>query len=265
MACGDAIRGDGRGLLPLVPLMDIPAGADPRATLLGNRFLCIGGSLLFVGPSGIGKSSASAQQDILWSLGKPAFGIRPSRPLRILTIQAENDNDDLVEMREGVIRGLDLTEDEIAIVRANVFYECESTLTGAAFLAYVESRMAGRGFDILRIDPFLAYLGADVTDTEMTAAFLRNGLNPILQRHRCACVLNHHTPKVTNRDTSQWRASDWGYAGAGGADVTNWARAILVIDPTGDPRLFRFIAGNGPVASAGWMKPERWDLLAGCY
>ena len=55
---------------PMIPLMDISSGEpDPRKTLLGNRFLCVGGGCLFIGPSGIGKSSARAQQDILWSIG----------------------------------------------------------------------------------------------------------------------------------------------------------------------------------------------------
>ena len=68
---------------------------DPQDTLLGDRLLCRGGTLLFVGPSGIGKSSSSMQQDICWALDREAFGITPARPLRILTIQAENDGGDL--------------------------------------------------------------------------------------------------------------------------------------------------------------------------
>jgi hypothetical protein len=127
----------------LISLMDIATGPpDPRATVLGNRFLCIDGSMLFVGPSGIGKSLASVQQDILWSLGREAFGIRPARPLRILTIQAENDAEDLAEMREGVCRGLGLSADERERVRQRVFYESECGRTGQEFLAYVESRLA---------------------------------------------------------------------------------------------------------------------------
>src|SRR6266480_4372972 len=86
-----------------VSLMSLAdAKPDMAKTLLGNRFLCIGGALLFVGPSGIGKSSASVQQDILWALGREAFGIRPARPLRLLTVQAENDGGDLGEMARGV-------------------------------------------------------------------------------------------------------------------------------------------------------------------
>ncbi len=252
---------------PLVPLMDISPGTpDPRKTVLGSRFLCIGGGMLFVGPSGIGKSSASVQQDILWSLGRPAFGIRPARPLRILTIQAENDAEDLAEMRDGVCRGLGLSDAERELVRESVFYETEQVRTGTDFLDFAASRLALGKFDLLRIDPLLAYLGADVNDAEQTATFLRNGLNPILTRHAVACIVNHHTPKVTNRVTSHWRGSDWMYAGAGSADITNWCRAALVIDPTHAAHVFRFMAakrGN----RIGWVNEggERETMRHYCH
>ena len=240
----------------LISLMDVDAGTpDPRANVLGDRFLCIGGTMLFVGPSGIGKSSASVQQDILWSVGLPAFGIRPNRPLKILTIQAENDAEDLAEMRDGVLKGLRLTPSQIEQSRANLFYETECGLTGEKFLAHVARRMAREQFDILRIDPLLAYLGADVNDAEATAAFLRAGLNPLLVKYKCACIINHHTPKVVNRDTANWRGSDWMYSGAGSADITNWARAIMVIDPTHVGHIFQFIAAKRG-GRTGWVSEE---------
>lgn len=229
--------------LPGKSLMDF-AGVvpDPAKTVLGNRFLCAGGGMLFVGPSGIGKSSASVQQDILWSLGREAFGIRPARPLNVLTIQAENDDGDIGEMATSVADGLELTAKEMQAVR--VHYVTEDSRTGDAFLAMLPKLLSGRKFDLLRIDPFLAYLGGDILDTERTAAFLRNGLNPILRRFGVACILNHHTPKTNNRDTSNYRASDWMYAGTGNADITNWARAALVIEPTHAPHVFKFIAAK---------------------
>jgi hypothetical protein len=231
---------------PFISLMDIaPGPPDPMKTLLGNRFLCKGSGMLFVGPSGIGKSSASVQQDILWGLGREAFDIAPQRPLRILTIQSENDDDDLREMRDSVVRGLGLSAEETEIVRRNVFYETQQIRTGPDFLAYVDARMRrGQLFDLLRIDPLNGCLGADPTDTEKTMAFLRNGLNPILAKYDVGAIINHHTPKTTYRDTSGWRGSDWMYAAAGGADIVNWARAVLVIDPTYVPHVFKFIAAK---------------------
>lgn len=244
------------GELPGVPLMDLEAVyPDPAKTLLGNRMLCVGGGMVFVGPSGIGKSSSSAQQDILWGLGRPAFGIHPARPLRILTIQGENDDGDLGEIARGVTQGLALTDDDRAAVRARVIYVSENTRTGAAFLSYLETQLRSRKPDILRLDPLFAYLGGDVNDATVTAAFLRNGLNRLLIEYGCGAIINHHTPKVTNRDTSNWRASDWMYAGAGSADVTNWARAALVIDPTHATHVFKFIAAKRG-SRAGWADED---------
>ena len=73
---------------------------DPN-NVLGNRWLCKGGSCLFVGQSGIGKSSLSLQLAMNWALGRTVFGIRPERPLKSLIVQAENDRGDVSEMVQG--------------------------------------------------------------------------------------------------------------------------------------------------------------------
>lgn len=240
--------------VPLMSLADtLP---DERNTLLGSRFLCVGAGMLFVGSSGIGKSSASVQQDILWALGREAFGIKPARPLRILTIQAENDAGDLGEMARGVCTGLQLSSEDRAAIGDRVLYVSERVRTGSALLSLVVTPLLQKHRpDILRIDPLLAYLGADVNDAEKTAAFLRNGLNPLLEQFAAGSILNHHTPKVINRDTSGWRPSDWMYAGAGSADLTNWCRAALVIDPTHVPHVFRFIAAKRG-GRIGWRNAD---------
>lgn len=58
---------------------------DPNE-LLRSRYLCRGGGLLLVGPTGIGKSSLSMQLMLSWALGRSAFGIQPARPLKSLLI-----------------------------------------------------------------------------------------------------------------------------------------------------------------------------------
>jgi len=91
-----------------------PAANDP-AELLKHRFLCKGGGLLLVGPTGHGKSSLAMQLMIKFALGQPVFGIEPTRPLKSLLIQAENDDGDLAEMKCGVINGLNLGEEEVEL------------------------------------------------------------------------------------------------------------------------------------------------------
>jgi hypothetical protein len=45
------------------------------------------------------------------------------------------------------------------------------------------------------------------------------------------------------------------YAGAGAADITNWARAILIADPTDDPVIFKFIAAKRG-GRIGWVDEQ---------
>ena len=181
-----------------------------------------------------------------WSLGKPAFGIQPARPLKIATIQAENDDGDLTEMARGIMSGLELTPTDRDQVNSHTCYVAEKARTGKEFIQLIESVLRREEPD--RISFVLTrsiLLGADTSDVEAVSAFVHSGLNPLLKTYNCACVINHHTPKTNNRDTSKWRNTDWQYAGAGSAVLTNWARAILVVDPCeGNTHLFKFIAAK---------------------
>ena len=148
---------------------------DGKDNLLGNRFLCRQGGMLFVAQSGIGKSSASMQQDIMWSIGKPAFGIRPTGPLKILTIQAEDDDGDMYEFVNGIIDTLELTDEEVALANKNIHFVAHKELTGTTFLIeLVKPLLEKYKPDILRINPLNAYLGADISDPFEAAKFLRN-------------------------------------------------------------------------------------------
>lgn len=105
----------------------------PEETLLGNRWLCRGGGALIVAPSGQGKSVLTAQASILWACGRAAFGIKPSRPLRSLILQAEDDDGDIQEMGE-IINHLRLNDNEIRMVDTNTFVEPCNDLCGNSLL-----------------------------------------------------------------------------------------------------------------------------------
>jgi len=73
-----------------------------------------------------------------------------------------------------------------------------------------------------------------------------------------AAVILHHTPKINHRgDTSDWKPSDWQYGGAGAAVLTNWARAVLVIDPTDVAGIYRFIAAKR-TQRLGWKTGDQY-------
>jgi len=238
--------------------------AEATSTLLGNRWLCRGGAALIIGSSGTGKSSSSMQQDLLWAAGMEAFGIRPAKPLKILTIQAENDGGDMYEMREGVMRGLELDGESMKLIAKNLICCFEQARTGVDFVENVVHPLLKKHRpDIVRIDPLAAYAGADITQASESAALLRNAINPLLTEYQCGLILVHHTPKTTSRDTTEWKPTDWMYAGAGSADIVNWARAVLVINPSFESGKFEFMAAKrggriGWVDEQGVKEDRRW-------
>jgi DnaB-like helicase N terminal domain/AAA domain len=216
---------------------------NPADTLLEKRYLCCGGSLFVVAPSGHGKSTLSIQASTLWACGLPAFGIKPARALRSLIIQAEDDDGDIIEMSH-IVDHLKLSSEQRKMVAENTHIEFINDVIGDAFLALCGDLLAQYKADLLWINPYTAYLGADIKDDRENTRFLRNGLNPILTNRRCAAVVIHHTPKTTFRDTTNWKPSDWMYSGAGAAVLTNWARAYLAIDPCEEIGLYKFIAAK---------------------
>ena len=219
-----------------------PMGSDP-AELLKHRYLCKGGGLLLVGPTGHGKSSLAMQLMIKWALGQSVFGLEPAKPLKSLLIQAENDDGDLAEMKAGVFNGLNLSEDEQDDASKNVFVAQESSKTGST-LCYdvLDPLLQTIQPDLLWIDPALAYLGGDMNNQKEVGAFLRNQLNPLLAKHNCAVVIIHHTNKISKDPEKQM--TDFTYMGAGSAEWSNWSRAIIALNKTDVDNLYELIAAK---------------------
>jgi hypothetical protein len=229
---------------------------DP-AELLCHRYLCKGGGLLVVGPTGIGKSSFSMQAMILWGCGRPAFGIKPARPLKSLLIQAENDDGDLAEMRDGVIAGLDLGEHENQMAMANVFVARDDVRTGMIFfVGTVRPLLAEHRPDLLWIDPALSYLGAESNSQKEVGGFLRNQLNPLLHEFNCGAVVIHHTNKpASGREKPDWNSGDFAYLGGGSAEWANWARAVIALRSLGSHSVFELRAAKRG-GRLGWREAD---------
>lgn len=220
--------------------------ADDPNELLRHRYLCRGGGLLLVGSTGIGKSSLAMQAMILWAIGKPLFGIQPVKPLKSLLIQAENDEGDLAEMRDGATSGLSLTGDEIRSAQEKILVTREDEKTGSSFCtSVIKPLLEKHRPDLLWIDPALAYLGGESISQKDVGAFLRNMLNPLLRASNCSAVLVHHTNKPPRgRDKTDWSAGDFAYAGGGSAEWANWPRAVLALRSLGSHDVFELHAAK---------------------
>jgi hypothetical protein len=217
-------------------------GNDP-GELLKHRYLCRGCALLLVGPTGHGKSSLAMQLMIKWALGQSVFGLEPTRPLKSLLIQAENDDGDLAEMKEGVFNGLNLTEEEQTQAQKSVYVCQESSKTGMGLCdTVIEPLLKAVKPDLLWLDPALAYLGSDMNSQKDVGTFLRNFLAPLLTKYNCGAIIIHHTNKPGKDPEKQM--TDFTYLGAGSAEWSNWSRAIITLNKTDVDNLYELIASK---------------------
>jgi RecA-family ATPase len=218
---------------------------DDPSELLRHRYLCKGGGLLLVGATGLGKSSLTMQLAIKWAMGQPAFGFEPTKPLKSLFIQAENDDGDLAEMRNGIIKGtnLDLTDEVKKLLDSHIYIITEDRNRGAELFGKVlEPMLKTIKPDILWIDTALAFFDGDMNNQKDVGEFLRTQLNPVLHKYSCAAVVIHHTNKISNSPDKP--ITDPAYLGAGSAEWANWSRAVLALRKTDVDNLYELIAGK---------------------
>jgi hypothetical protein len=222
---------------------------EDKTILLGNRWVCEGGQLLLVGQSGIGKSSLSVQAAMFWALGKPFFGIQPREGLRALFIQAENDIGDMGEIAQGVmsyvVANSGMTEKQAsAILTEKIHFARVTSHVGDDFPKVVGRLLDRYGEkDLVFVDPLLSYVGGDISRQDVMSHFLRQLCNPLAFERRFAWVFSHHTgkPQSDSKSRSHWNTNDFAYIGMGSSELTNWARAIAVLQTTKHDGIFRLL------------------------
>lgn len=229
--------------MPIDELMSFDRKADPT-NVLGNRWLCRGGSLVMAGQAGTGKSALMMQAAINWTLGKDFFGIRTNggMKMRTLVIQAENDAGDVAESMQDQIHGLRLTEAEQAELKESMFIYRESVATGKEFGEVLRKLVIQHQATICYVDPLMAFVGADISETAEAAKFLRHIIQPILNETGVIIVFMHHTGKPkSSKDKEGQTAADLAYQLFGSSEVTNWAREIACLQRCpGDEPIYRF-------------------------
>jgi hypothetical protein len=236
----------------IIDFLDI--GIDPETNLLGNRWLTREGSLFIVAPSGHGKSSFCIQCMVHWAIGRAAFGFKPSRPLRILLLESEDDDAELKSFAQ-VLRTMKLSESNWELLHANTRIEFRRDLTGNRFFDAADQFLTQFPCDIFMVNPLTGFCTDQLTDEAKMADFLRTRLNALMVKHHCAPIIVAHMPKTQVAGLADKEWYEWMYSLSGCVTLTNWARAILVFVPSKIRGTYRFITAKRP-AQSGWIQPE---------
>lgn len=203
-----------------------------------------------------------------WGAGLPCFGLEPTRPLRILLIQAENDDRDLQEEISGVCRGASaigrLSSTQIDAAKETVKIISDATHSGNDFVKMLHDVLETEPeTDLVIVDPLFSFAGCNLTDQESVSHFLRNQINPLLQEYGIAMLFVHHTQKPSRTATSSANFNT-AYAYHGSAEIINWARFALILErfKDDDGNLFYRLTAPKRGRRLGWendAKYLRWS------
>ena len=238
-----------RSLADLTP--PLPEKDNPAA-LFRNGWLRKGGGAFLVSTSGTGKSVWTVQAALLWAQGLPAFGIVPVRPLKIGIVQAEDDDEEMVNFRNNITDGLveqaGLDRGQVEAARTNVLLFDAVGKFGGDFIEYMGKILEEHPeLDLLIINPLQSFFGGDISRNAELSGFLRGGLDLLIKPNKVGVLFIHHTNKPPNaKERTGWGADAFAsYIGAGGAEIVNWARAVLALMPCeNDSGLFRLTAAK---------------------
>lgn len=233
-------------------------GADPSVCLLGfdldtpTFYLSKGKAAWLVGPSGIGKSSLITQMAAHWAVGRPAFGVNPAIPLKILFIQSENEYHDIRDMALGLKKGMGIISgsNEDFLLQNNLLIVSDPISTGETFLSKLATHIDLHSPHIVVVDPLLSFMGIDSCKQEEVTHFLRQGLQPILTASGVALIGVHHQGKPKPKDEQPELSSQLSYLGIGSSELTNWPRAILTLRQARENAFNLFFAKRGKRARA---------------
>jgi phage/plasmid primase-like uncharacterized protein len=236
-------------------LLSFVAGEDPES-VLGNRYLCRGGSCAIIGQTSAGKSSFGMQMAVYFALGLPFFGLKPIRPLKSVIVQAENDVGDTAEMFQGILIGSGICRPETPEENKSVIQRLEQNLVilrdqshvGKQFSDYAKKVVELHKPDLFWIDPLLSFYGNDINNQQEMTSFLRGVLGPVSEETGVIWMLLHHTGKPSkdaSKTQKNWSARDFAYLGIGSSELSNWARAIITISTVAEDEFRVVFAKRG--------------------
>lgn len=235
-------------------LADFPSivnEADDPNVLIKGAWLERGCGAFLVSTAGTGKSIWMTQFALSMTHGLSFSGLRPYRPLTCWVIQSEDSPRRVAVDREDIIAGL--TEDwehehpdmDWRAAAKKVIFLGMTGSTGATFLKQLRDELTAAKAenelpDVIIINPYMAFMGGDISVNRDNSAFLRGGnlqgektegLQSILEDFHVAALIAHHTGKPpSEKELASWLKNSMPeYQCCGASDITNWGRSFITM------------------------------------
>jgi|GEM_PF-5061042 len=235
--------------MPLRPMPSFIAygkrAVDRSQYHVGEGFLEIGGFVMLIGQSYVGKSTFITQLSIYLAIGRSWLFFLLDQPLRVMVVQAEDPENKLVKMGH-MFKRMGLTDEEINLADQNNVVLTIRDLQDASAVKEIERHALVFNPDVIVINPMTSYLGGSVYRDEMINAFLRVQLTPMLDRIKASAIVVHHPPKplVSDKEEKDLTAFELQYGGAGMAALTNAPRGNMFLTHV-DGDVFKLQVGKG--------------------
>lgn len=201
---------------------DLVAYKVPEGHIIaGKGWLRRGAGCLLTGGTSLGKSVLAEQIAVNVSAGINILGcIHVPTPMRVLYLQAENDEETLQRDIVSIVKHLNA---DTALVQQNLAIHHLYGLSGNALDTWIENQIIKQKTDLLMLDPYQDFIpaGSNINDASTFLAFIFN-LNRIIKEHNCAFLLVTHTPKPQDRE--HWTARESVYMAVGSQAIAAWAR-----------------------------------------
>lgn len=254
--------------------------SDDPNILIRGAWLERGGSAFLVSTAGTGKSIWVTQFAITMAHGVPFCGLQSWQPLKCWVIQTEDSDRRVAIDRDDIVAGLTYqwgnhakwgNIDWTAAANAVEFVDFTG-YTGAAFLEQLRTeleaaRAEGDLPDVIIINPYMDFLGADIVTNADNISFLSGGvlagkrtegLRSILRDFKIAALIAHHTGKPpTDSELDAWICSDMPeYKACGASYVTNWGRSFVTMMKLPGMEGFVMLTAGKNGGGLGWPMVE---------
>lgn len=221
-------------------LLDYDYEHDPNRLLGEKRWICKGSHCLWIGSTGVGKSSMCGHLGVMWSLGLDSFGIRPVSPLVCVAGQAEDDKGDLSEIIQGVTKGYALVERREEIRARFKIHRVRAR--GEKLRTWLQACCQEYAPDVIFINPLNKFSEGSLSKEE-DAQRLVDIFDETADQYGVSFHVFHHTPKPQILKDGQ-KQIDMSYLGFGSSVIPDWARAIMVLSKTDTEGLFELSAAK---------------------